>query len=398
MSIDINSPEYLSFNETMEREGQLIEIDGKLVNVFFRTEKGVATGKNKEQFITAFTDFSDNIKQGSIFNVGDGKYIAIKDNSDENTIYNKTFCIKCNQTIKYMLRQAADINKADLTIFYVNADDLSQSASINSDVSTLTSTGHFTFPYNDLTKRLLVNDRFYAGNSIPWSIRDINYQNDLVEVYCQRSQKDTVYDDIDNLIADRWRFEHKPDTYTILAEPSTVTLIEGTTQQLTVSISKNGEAVTPIPSITWSASNSICSISENVITANSAGSCAITGSYKAQDNDICNPAVISVTVTPKPIAADIVVTPAYDSGSYYSLLQSDTKTFTATIDGVENPEWSITLNANGISSSDYVSTISGNTFTVKCNYPDTTKKLDYQISEKTTGKSTNYYIKLASMF
>lgn len=396
--IDINSPAYLQFVETMQREGQLVDIDGKSIKAFFRTDKSIAGSKTKEPYITAFTAYSDNIKPGALFSVANDKYIAIKDNSNENEIYNKTYAVKCNQVISYMLRKAADNSKADITTFYVNADDISQRESITSSVSTLTSSGHFIFPLNDLTRRLLVNDRFYAGNTIPWVIRDIVLQNDLCEVYTERSQVDTPNDDLANLVADRWKFEHKPDTYTVSAEPASVTLTEGNTAALTVSVMKNGTAMSPTPVVAWTADNGNATITtDNVITGVTAGSTALTGAYKEQDNDICLSANVAVTIEAKPVQADIVVNPAYDNEGYYAVLNGSTQTFTATIEGIASPIWTITLNPNGNASTAYTSVITGNIFKVTAKTVSN-KYLIYTVSESVSGKTANYNVKLASLF
>lgn len=297
-----------------------------------------------------------------------------------------------------MLRRPDNAAQADLTVFYVNADDISQKEKITSSVSTLTSSGHFTFPLNELTQRINVNERIYAGNNIPWIIRDIVYQNNLIEIYCERSQQDADNDDISNLVADRWRFEDKPDTYTIMATPANVTLAEGDTTALTVSVEKNNLAMSPTPVTAWTASNGNCTVSDdNVITGVIVGMTTLTGSYSEQNNDICNPAIVNVTVEAKTAVTDIVVTPAYDCYTYYGVTQGSTQTFIATIDGIDNPSWTITLNANGNASTAYTSTISGNKFTVTAK-SISSKYLIYTVSEAVSGKTLIYNVKLASLF
>jgi len=395
--MDINSPTYQQFIETMHREGQTVDIDGKQVSAFFRTDKSIGGSKAKESYITLFTMRGSGVVTSSIVSLASDKYIALKDNTNENDTYDKTYCVRCNQTINYMLRHSDNANKADLTVFYVNADDISQTQSINSSILTLTSSGHFTFPLNDLTRRLNINERFYAGNKIPWKIRDIVFQNGLCEIYADRDTVDTTNDDLTALIADRWTFEHKPDTYTITAEPTSVTLTEGSTQAITVSVAKNGTVMSPTPTITWTASNADCTVTDNTITAVSAGECSIVGSYKAQDNDICNTATIAVTVNAKPVVANIVISPACDYTDYFGLPQGTSQKFTASIDGIASPQWTITLNANGNAASTFKSVISGNTFTVTAN-ARSNNYLVYTISEATSGKSTTYNIKMVSLF
>lgn len=198
-------------------------------------------------------------------------------------------------------------------------------------------------------------------------------KHELCEVYCNR---DTITDsdDIENMIADRWLFEHKPDTYTVTITPKTFTIMEEDTQQLTVEVLKNNETVSPTPQIIYSIDEpAIVSIDPetNIATGLKEGSAIISGSYKGQDNDICVVGKSVATITPKPVVADIVITPPYPDGkTAYPVKQGyDATTFTASVSGVENPKWTIVLDAQGIASSKYTSKIdnSAGTFSVACN-------------------------------
>ena len=75
-------------------------------------------------------------------------------------------------------------------------------------------------------------------------------------------------------------------------------------------------------------------------------------------------------------------------------------TFTASIAGVASPQWTITLDPQGIPSNNYTSSIdnSAGTFTVECKSAYNGKYLKYIISEATTGKALDYNVRLASMF
>ena len=89
----------------------------------------------------------------------------------------------------------------------------------------------------------------------------------------------------------------------------------------------------------------------------------------AQEGDICTPDTVAVEITAKPVAAEIVVTPPYPSGlEYYKVRQFEEITFTASIAGVASPQWTITLDPQGIPSNNYTSSIdnSAGTFTVEC--------------------------------
>lgn len=385
--------------------GVSVLVNGSPIKALFK-KRSDESGQGKDQFLTMFTAYSDNVEQGDTIELNGKLYLALKDNSDENTIYNKTHCIDCNQVIKYELRYADDSTKADLVTFNAYGEDISASV-LGGDVLTLQSTCHFTFPLNDLTRRIALNDRFFAGQSKTgvWKVRDINYQNNFCEVYCNRDVIDTVNDDPANMIADRWLFERKPDEYKVTITPDTFTIQEGQTQQLTVDVFKNGEPVEPTPEITYTIDDpTVVSVDPktNIATGLKEGNATITGSYIVQEGDICINAKVTATITPKPVSKDIVVTPPYDDGKdYHSVKQNwGPTTFTATIEGVDSPQWTITLDPQGIPSNNYTSSIDNGTgtFTVECKYLYNGKYLKYTISESTTGKTLDYNVLLAAMW
>lgn len=383
--------------------GVSVLVNGSPIKALFK-KRSDESGQGKDQFLTMFTAYSDNVEQGDTIELNGKLYLALKDNSNENTIYNKTHCIDCNQVIKYELRKAGDSSKADLTIFNAHGDDLSASV-LGGDVLTLQSTCHFTFPLNDLTRRINLNDRFFAGQSKTgvWKVRDINYQNNFCEVYCNRDVIDTVNDDPENMIADRWLFEPKPDNYVVTIEPNSFEVQEESTQQLTVTVTKNGQVMEVTPEITYVVDDdTIASVdpSTNIVTGLSVGKTLITGSYRVNENDTCQEAKVSVDVTEKPIVANIVVNPPYNSTNNYRVRQFEEITFTASVAGVASPQWTITLDPQGIPSANYTSKIDNGagTFTVECKTLYNGKYLKYTISEATTGKTLDYYVALVSMF
>ena len=206
------------------------------------------------------------------------------------------------------------------------------------------------------------------------------------------------------MIADRWLFERKPDTYKITITPESFTIQEEQTQQLTVTVHKNNELISTTPKITYTVNDdTVVSVDPetNIATGLKEGNTTITGSYIAQESDICTPDTVAVEITAKPVVAEIVVTSPYSSGlEYYKVRQFEEITFTASIAGVSSPQWTITLDPQGIPSSYYTSSINNSacTFTVECKTLYNGKYLKYTISEATTGKTLDYYIALVSMF
>lgn len=116
------------------------------------------------------------------------------------------------------------------------------------------------------------------------------------------------------------------------------------------------------------------------------------------ENGIADRFSIETPPEPQP-SGDIKVEPSYDESDCFAVLHHDTQTFTASIEGITNPQWKITLDAQGVAESYYESLIDNakGTFKVTNNKPCKTK-LKYTINEITSGKTTEYFVKLAALF
>lgn len=380
------------FKETMEREGINITIDSISHKVFLRRNDKTDTS----QYSTLFTSYEDDIKQGSTFILNGNKYLILKRLTSENTTYQKYTCVMCNATIKMMY------DADDLIIYDVYMEEnIQDSLNVNSSVITTSSKGEFLLTLNDDSRRLQLNYRFYCGAYIlPWKITDINYLNNMAYVYAERTPV-LPTDDRENGIADRWNHEEKPSEYVIDILESTIEIEKDKSKALTVTVSKDGSAMTPQPTIEWIINdNSICSVDDsNMVTGLTEGTTKITGSYKVNQNDKVKTDSVNVTVTEPLIEiGEIEVNPPYDYNNYFGLLQGDTQTFTCSIKGVTSPQWNIVLNANGIASTYYTSTIDNNgSFTVQ-NKRMANKYLIYTITELSTGKIMIYNVQLKGAF
>ena len=296
-----------TFAYNLSTYGTTITVGGKTIKALFKLEgenAGLGSGTNKNQHLTMFTDYSESIDQGQEVVLNGKHYIVLKDNSDENTIYNRSKCIDCNQVIKYELKHTDDKSKADLTTFYAYGEDISAVNSTTGGIITIQSTCRFMFPLNDLTRRIQPNDRFYAGQSYSgvWKVRDLNYQNGVCDVYCIRdTTKET--DDPDNMIANRWVYEHKPDAYAITLKPENVSIMAGKTQTISVTVTKNQAVMKDAPIVTYTMDTldvvSIDPIS-NVLTGLNVGKVNISAKYEPLPNDTSTSNTIAVEVTEIP--------------------------------------------------------------------------------------------------
>lgn len=292
-----------AFTYNLATYGTMITVGDKQIKALFKLEKD-NTGKNQSQYLVMFTDYQEAIPQGQEFIMQGKHYLTLKDNSDENTVYNKTKCLDCNQFIKYELRQPNDAEVADLTEFYAYGEDITAVNSSNGGLITIQSTCHFMFPLNDLTRRIRINDRFYAGQSQSgvWKVRDLNYQDGICDVYCIRDAT-KENDDPETMIADRWLFEHIPDMYVITLSPKAINIKEGQTQTISVAVTKNDEPMEKAPELTYIIGDpTVASIDPetNILTGLKVGKVNITAEYKASSNDRCTCNTIVAEVTEEP--------------------------------------------------------------------------------------------------
>lgn len=380
-----------TFNATLEREGIDITIGSNVHKVFFRRNESSETIAHN----TLYALYGDNIRQGEVFAINGIKYLIIKELTEENSVYRKYNCVKCNATIKWIYA------KNDTVTYDCYMKDISVSQLSNSNVVVLDSKLEIWLPLNEDSKRIPLNGRFFCGsfNSVN-VVNDMNYLNGICYLYAKRGII-TSNDDTDNGIADRWNYETKPNAYTINIAESNIEVEQDATKTLTISVLENGSVMEVQPIVSWNVTdNSICSVdNSNTVTGLTVGTTKITGSYKVNDYDTCVTDNVIVVVKEKAVVVgDIQVSPVYTASTYYNLLLNRTATFTCSISGINNPVWNITLNANGNTSSNYTSTIDNvnGTFAV-FNKAKSSYKLIYTITEQTTGKTATYQIALGGI-
>ena len=380
-----------TFKETLEREGTSIVIGADTFKVFFRrNEKGETIAHS-----TLYALYSNQIKQGEVFSLNGNKYLITKELTAENTTYRKYDCVQCNATIKWMY------GKNDLVIYDCYMVGIADSLKSSANATIINSKIEVWLPLNADSERIILNGRFFCGSYVSANkIIDINYLNGLCILYAER---DTILstDDEINGIASRWTFEDKPSNYSVAITESDVEIEQDATTQLTVAVSKNGSLMETQPTINWTISDgSVCSVdSSNIVTGLVVGSTKITGSYKVNDYDTCTSDSVNVVVKDKPVVVgDVVVTPVYNATTYYNLKQGVTTTFTASISGLASPQWNITVNANGNTTTNYTATINNTngTFTIK-NLKMSSYKLLVTVAEQTTGKSMVYSVGLGGL-
>ena len=302
--------------------------------VLFKTNKSLASNKSKENYLTVFAPYKTLFVGDIIVLESGNKYLLINDNTNENTTYDKFYCMECNQEVKIMVKDIGDNNETKQETFYVNADAISSSIKIGADIITTSSKNHFTFQLNDISRHIKINDTFFSGSKwCKWKIVSINYLNNLCEIYCEATLSDETFDDVENLIAERWRYETKPSTYVTSILENELNVIEGGVMIPTLSVEKDGTPYEPIKPFLYETNNNNVSINTdtNEIKGVNLGNTIVNISYSENEQDIVKGDKVTVNITETP--PDIYVLSS--NIEEISMIINDTKqlTITATKNG-----------------------------------------------------------------
>lgn len=188
-----------AFKNSLNRESVSITIGENTHDVLFRrNDKGETTPYN-----TLYALCHNDIKQGKEFTLNNNQWLIIKATQDENLIYQKCSCLKCNATIKMQY------GKDDLVVYNVFMADLQDKLNVEQHGIITDSKAELIMSLTDDSKRFDINKRFYCGAYIqPFVITDINYLDGLCYVYAERTSA-LECDDKENGIANRWDYEEK---------------------------------------------------------------------------------------------------------------------------------------------------------------------------------------------
>lgn len=123
---------------------------------------------------------------------------------------------------------------------------------------------YITVQYNADTRNIALNNRFYVTNQ-PFKITGIDKsQEGLIKFNCALDSISTSYDDVENNIADRWRYE-TGHIYTLtINNGDTANVLVNNVFQLNVSATDNGSAIAN-PVITYTSSD------PNVVSVDNTG-------------------------------------------------------------------------------------------------------------------------------
>ncbi len=234
------------------------EIDGILD--FLLYEKGENITVNNEEQVALIIDAVDKpiyyddkiirtkcqIKTGDMIEYNNFNYIVISQVNKEVNSY-KERIRKCSHRIAF--NWLGNIKWFDCIeesqVFDVSAGTIISAASGNI---------YITLPYNPDTRAILLSQRFYVTNQ-PFKVVGIDKsQEGLIKLNCDLDTINPTDDDVENNIADRWKYEVTHTYALTIINGDAVNVLINDVIQLNVTATDNGTSITN-PAVTFTSSN-----------------------------------------------------------------------------------------------------------------------------------------------
>lgn len=328
------------FAEHMNKYGKAIEINGlDTIGFFMEIDNKQSTD---EKYL--FTEINQ-VSQGNVIQYNSTKWLCTGNPVNINGVYDKSVIKQVKYSIKFAMPSGS------LSIFPSLIDTKVFDTSTGQYITIPEGKILVTMPENEDSNKITADLRFIIMGSA-WKVTGIDKSKiGLITLYCDKSQFDTVNDDIENEIADAHKYIH---TYTInITNGDSADLdYREATLQLTVSCTDNGEVVSS-PVVTYSSDNiAVATVDTNgLITCHAIGQAVITTTY----NDVSDTFIINGIE---------VVTDNYSieyQNPITSIYQGQTKTLTIKVlnNGVEVFDKSVTWSISNTS----LATITGSTNT-----------------------------------
>ncbi|OPZ94084.1 MAG: Bacterial Ig-like domain (group 2) [Firmicutes bacterium ADurb.Bin419] len=196
------------------------------------------------------------IKTGDIVEYNNLKYIIISQIDKEENSF-KARIRKCSYRIAFNW-------SGNIKWFDCIEESKVFDVSTGTYISVASGNIYITVQYNADTRNIALNNRFYVTNQ-PFKITGIDKsQEGLIKFNCALDSISTSYDDVENNIADRWRYE-TGHTYTLtINNGDTANVLVKNVFQLNVSATDNGSAIAN-PVITYTSSD------PNVVSVDNTG-------------------------------------------------------------------------------------------------------------------------------
>ena len=281
------NPLQYQFNNSLERYGYDVKVNSTAdARVMFKEYEEGSSPTDYKYMLVA----NGLINQGDIITLFDEQWFVLGKNVSINDVYTK-FVIR-------RLKFNINFNFTGEVISFPSAIDEGTYRIINDVISLPDGRIVLHMQENQQSKRIKVNQRFIIMGNAWKVVQKTNAEHGIYKLYADIVAIDTVNDDIENEIADRWKYESK-DNYTIkinnvVGSPLTI----NSTLQLDITVTNNGEIVT-VP-LTYTSSNTdILTVDANgLVTCAGVGTANIT---VAITEDLSVSDTITIIVEEEPI-------------------------------------------------------------------------------------------------
>lgn len=323
------------FDKVLEREGKEIKeyYANTPMKVFFR--RG-SKGNSSQSRLSLYYAQDTPIKVGTVFTYKDNNYVVVSRYNEESEIYYTSIATRCNATFDLTY------NGKVYTVPFVEASEKFTVDSSNT-ISVINGSCMIYTGLNDIVKTMTVNNT-YINFGGAYEVGNYFYNNNLAYVYLKRILSE--------------------DTYTFDITTDSTSYKVGDSATITASC-KNGSAVISGQTITYTSSDTtIATVSTSgVISFSKEGSVTITGTWTEQNKTDNITFTVSASDTP---TTNYTMTIA-SSGD---LTLDKTRVLTPTLkdsNGNVVSAWTAvwTFNYNGMPTSDFTITYSGNTCSIK---------------------------------
>ena len=166
----------------------------------------------KEERIINFYPKS-NIKRGSIINFNEEDYLVVSDIDKDKKVYYKGSMQKTTRNLKFMSK----IEQSKICEYPAIIDDQNKyTLGVLEKKNYTIGDGRYSiiFPANEETLAIDRDDRFYFNRSA-WKVTDVNTttQKGLINLMLGEDTINTNCDDVENEIADRWKYEKTKEEF-----------------------------------------------------------------------------------------------------------------------------------------------------------------------------------------
>ena len=230
---------------------------------------------------------------------------------------------------------------------------------------------YVTVQNNSDTRNIDINQRFYVTNQ-PFKVTGIDKsQEGLIKLNCTLDFISTEYDDVENNIVDRWRYE-TAHTYTLtINNGDAANVLINEVIQLNLSATDNGTAVeNPIVTFTSSDSNIISVDNTGKVMGIAVGQAIITAKFTYHDSISDSITITTVETFTHSYTIDISGSTTIKLGQSQSYVAHIYDNGSEVFD--KSVEWSV-RNQDGTTSPAYatITTSTGNSVTIKGNSSST---------------------------